>query len=190
MTMGMPGSMNNSRVLRRSYLYHRGDKGILWDRVHVFNGFTPYLLGDSGFPLLPWLMVPHRRTSTLSVATQLFNRKLNRGRVVVENMFAFLKHTFRELLLKCDLHVTFIPDVVVACMILHNLLLKQSHTEVDKLFRVLQSECNAPQAEPTRPLDSEKWERQIDSIQEGPASCVLFIHSAMLNLVSELCHLL
>ena len=105
-----------------------------------FQGFSPYLLGDSGYPLLLWLLVPHRGQGNLPVAQSLFNRKLRRGRGVVENAFGILKQTFRELLVKSDLSVTFLPDVITCCALLHNVLLGQSHGDVERLLQVLRTE--------------------------------------------------
>ena len=109
----MPGSTNNSRVLRRSTLYHRGMHGSLWDSTLSFQGFSPYLLANSGYPLLPWVMVLHRGFGNLPLVDTFFNRKLCRGRGVVENAFGILKQTFCELLGKSKLLVTFLPDVII-----------------------------------------------------------------------------
>ena len=61
---------------------------------------------------------------------RLYNRRLSRGHSVVENAFGILKQSFRELLDVTDLHVTFVPDVVIACCLLHNVLLGQDPQEV------------------------------------------------------------
>lgn len=58
----------------------------------------------------------------------------------MENAFGILKHTFRELLLKSDLHLTFLPDIILTCAILHNILLGQPPDPVEKLLDVLRSE--------------------------------------------------
>ena len=60
----------------------------------------------------------------------------------MENAFGFLKQTYRELRSKSNLHVTFLPDVVVCCAILHNILLKQIHHDVERLLEVLRREAN------------------------------------------------
>jgi hypothetical protein len=77
--------------------------------------------------LRQWLMTPYRdglgRANHRSVLERLFNRNPSRGRSVVENAFEILKHSFREFLDTIDLYVTFVPDVVVCCCLLHNLLL-------------------------------------------------------------------
>jgi hypothetical protein len=58
----------------------------------------------------------------------------------VENAFGILKQTWRELLLKTELEVTYLPDVITACALLHNLLLGQSSNDVERLLGVLQAE--------------------------------------------------
>jgi hypothetical protein len=50
LAVGMPGSMHNSRMLQRSSLYQHAENGTLFDLVVSIEGFTPYLLGDSGYP--------------------------------------------------------------------------------------------------------------------------------------------
>ena len=69
---------------------------------------------------------------------------------MVENAFAFLKQTYRELGCKSDLHITFLPDVVVYCAILHNILLKQSHSEVERLLEVLRLEASTSGEDPNK----------------------------------------
>ena len=138
--LGMPGSTNDSRMLRRSSLYHLAIHNNFFNEEHGMQGFSPFLLGDSGYPLLPWLMVPHHGGGDLSLAKSLFNKKLRKGRCVVENAFGILKSTFWELLTKSDLHVAFLPDVILACAILHNMLLGQSHEDVENLLHVLRAE--------------------------------------------------
>ena len=67
---------------------------------------------------------------------------------MVENAFAFLKQTYRELEYKSELHVTFLLDVVVYCAILHNILLKQSYSEVERLLEMLQLEASTSGEDP------------------------------------------
>ena len=38
---------------------------------------------------------------------------------------------------KSDLDVAFLPDVILCCAILHNMLLGQSHEEVENFFQIL-----------------------------------------------------
>ena len=66
---------------------------------------------------------------------------------MVENAFEILKHSFRELLDTIDLYVTFVPDVVVCCCLLHNLLLGQESDEVARLLEVLQRDGVLPEVD-------------------------------------------
>jgi len=109
------------------------------DRAAV-DGFSPYVIADSGYPLLPWMLVPHRQQQPLSLAENIFNRRLRKGRMVVENAFGILKQSFRELQGVSELDIAFFPDVVVCCCILHNILLRQSHEDVEDFLRLLDSE--------------------------------------------------
>jgi hypothetical protein len=130
--LGMPGSTNDSRVLRRSSLYQLAMRGELFPPSLGRDGFPPYLLGDSGYPNLPWLVTPHRGNN-LTMLEALYNRKLRRGRGVVENAFGILKMTWRELLGKSELNVVYMPDVITACAILHNILRKQANEDLEAL---------------------------------------------------------
>ena len=59
---GFPGSMHDVRVLRGSTLFRRAEHGdILTAPATLINGreIRPYLLGDSAYPLCPWLMKPY-----------------------------------------------------------------------------------------------------------------------------------
>jgi hypothetical protein len=138
--LGMPGSTNDSRVIRRSSLYHLAQENTLFDTQFFLPRFAPYLVGDSGYPLLPWLMTPHKGRGNFGILENLFNRKLRRGRCIVENAFGLLKQTFQELLGKSSLRVTFLLDVILCCAILHNVLLGQSNEDVEQLLEVLQVE--------------------------------------------------
>jgi hypothetical protein len=143
--VGMPGSTHDSRMLRRSSLYQKAEAGTLFPEGVNHEGFSPYLLGDAGYPLKQWLMTPYRDSGQRSILERLFNRRLSRGRSVIENAFGILKQTFRELLHITDLHVAFLPDVVVCCCLLHNILLGQDPQAVARLLEILQREGMMPQ---------------------------------------------
>jgi hypothetical protein len=155
--VGMPGSTHDSRVLRRSALYVQAESNTLFEEGMNVDGFTPYLLGDGGYPVKQWLMTPYRdargRANQRSVLDRLYNRRLSRGRSVIENAFGIMKQSFRELLNITDLHVTFVPDVVVCCSLLHNVLLGQSPDKVARLLEILQREGAIPEVDNDPVLD-------------------------------------
>ena len=93
--LGMPDSTNDARMLRRSSLYQLAMRGELFSPSQGRDGFPPYLLSDSGYPNLHWLVTPHRGNN-LTILEALYNGKLRRGRGVVENAFSILKATWRD----------------------------------------------------------------------------------------------
>ena len=142
----MPRSTHDMRVLKRSTLYHREMHDNLFDSMYFQDGFSPYLIGNKGYPLLPWLMTPHWEVpnAARSFVDRLYNKKLWKGQSVVEHAFGILKQCFRELRVRSDLHVTFLPDIIFACCLMHNMLLGQSYNDVEQLLEVLQTEGMVP----------------------------------------------
>jgi hypothetical protein len=135
--VGMPGSTNDMRTLRRSGLYgnviqHR----ILNDQDGISHeGFSPYLLGDKGYPLLTWLMVPYKDDHPLSMLERLYNKRMRQGRPVVECAFGVIKCTWRELLHQSNLSIDIMLDVVATCVILYNMLLNDKDVNIELLMQ-------------------------------------------------------
>ena len=77
-------------------------------------------------------MTPHRGDN-LKMLQALCNRKQRRGRGVVKNAFGILKTTWRKLLGKSEPNVVYMPDVIIACVILHNILRKQTNEDLEAL---------------------------------------------------------
>jgi hypothetical protein len=141
--IGLPGSVNDSRVLRRSGLWQHVHQRRL---MHIENGcqdaIPPYLLGDKGYPLTSWLLTPFKEEGEpRSVAEELYNKRHRQGRSVVENAFGLMKMNWREMLGKTALHVEIVPDVLYACCILHNLTIRKGGMEVEEMMRRLAQEA-------------------------------------------------
>ncbi|WAR17873.1 HARB1-like protein [Mya arenaria] len=85
-----------------------------------------HLLGDSGYPLKPFLMTPYLHPG--SPAEERFNKAHKRGRVVVERSFGVLKARFR-CLSKSGGCLPFAPEksanIILCCFKLHNLCLER-----------------------------------------------------------------
>jgi hypothetical protein len=76
------------------------------------------------YPLLSWLMTPHKEDGETHLILELFYKcKHMRGRLVVENAFGILKQIFIKLQERTKLHTTIILDVFSTCCLLHNLSL-------------------------------------------------------------------
>ena len=128
------------QVLCRSVLYTLATTTNLFNPQYTNEGFTPYILVDKGYPLYPWLITPYRdlpQGGVQSVTERLFNCKLKIGRCMVNNAFGILKGVFKELRHVIEIHVTIVPDMVVACCLLHNLLFGQSVDDVAHLLKII-----------------------------------------------------
>lgn len=89
---GFPGSMHDAHVLRRSTIFQKAGQGdILTQSTVNVNGHEigPYLLGDSAYPLSPWLMKLYPE-GTRDSREITFNKELLSGRVKVECAFGIL----------------------------------------------------------------------------------------------------
>ena len=90
----MAGQCTRCSYFCNSTLYKKAiDKLILQGNLHQLGGNTVpvFLAGDSGYPLLPWLMKPFCQSSELTIEQKTFNYRFSRARIVVENAFGQLK---------------------------------------------------------------------------------------------------
>lgn len=62
---------------------------------------------------------------------------------MVENSFGILKKTFKQLLHKLDLSVTFLLDVFTYCCLLHNLLRIKDDASIEHLMWIIELEANS-----------------------------------------------
>uniref|UniRef100_A0A3Q3FCJ6 DDE Tnp4 domain-containing protein n=1 Tax=Labrus bergylta TaxID=56723 RepID=A0A3Q3FCJ6_9LABR len=86
-------------------------------------GDMPYVMvGDAAFPLKPYLMRPYPGQN-LNQSKRIFNYRLSRARMVVENAFGILASRWRIFYRKINLLPQNVDTLVVAACILHNFLL-------------------------------------------------------------------
>ena len=120
---GWPGSVHDARVLANSSLYHKAtSREILQQHSLTILGqnIPAFLVADSAYPLSTWIMKPFPHNSSLSAAQRTFNYRLSRARIVSENAFGRLKARWRRLLKQNDMSIANIPNIIIACCILHN----------------------------------------------------------------------
>lgn len=111
---GEAGSIHDARLLKRSKLYELAMNGQL-----IKEGM--FLLGDSAYPNLPWLVPPFKDNGTLTGQQKLFNYRHSSTRIVIENAFGLLKGRFRRLKFFENLKLHFISKAVIAACVLHNI---------------------------------------------------------------------
>lgn len=128
---GTPGSRADAWILKQTTLWSHTDQYIPKGNYYSEDY---YLLGDSGFQLLPWLMMPFSRKQEretpeedgLRKRRKAFSADQKSTRTCIENAFGILKarwHCLRDGL-QCMLnHAT---PTIWACIVLHNICLSRS----------------------------------------------------------------
>ncbi|GBG83871.1 hypothetical protein CBR_g37669 [Chara braunii] len=100
--VGWPGSVHDSRVLHHSSLFRRADSRALFraDPLVLPGGVTTrgYLLGDNGYPSLPWLVTPYGGQQVPGTDHDLFDSQQKAARGCVERAFGRLKCMWRMFL--------------------------------------------------------------------------------------------
>lgn len=81
--VGFPGKMADTRALKLSPLWTSA-----WT---LFGQHGYYLYGDSGYPLLRWLLVGFRGLATCTADQLKFNQYGSRSRVIIECAFGKVK---------------------------------------------------------------------------------------------------
>lgn len=121
---GEPGSLHDSRVLRKSKIYRKAQED---PSVYFFN--NTFLLGDTAYPSLDWLVPPFRDNGMLSSVERRFNVLHSSARVIVEHVFGLLKGRFRRLLHFNELSdINFIVNLIACGCILHNMCVDNNDT--------------------------------------------------------------
>ncbi|CAI5660730.1 unnamed protein product [Oreochromis niloticus] len=114
--VGWPGSAHDARVLRHSPLY----------RQSVYPPPGHFILADGGYPCLqrPLPLITLYKRPVRGVGAQRFNSHHSRARSIIERALGMMKTRFRAIFLQAlEVHHTFVPHVVTACAILHNICL-------------------------------------------------------------------
>jgi hypothetical protein len=76
--VGLLKSVNNFQVLPKLSLYRQAQyqyQGLFNMEKGNQDGFSPYLLGDKGYQLPPWIMTPHKEGQQHFILEVLYNNK-------------------------------------------------------------------------------------------------------------------
>lgn len=133
---GLPGKMKENSVLQSSTFFKLCEKG---DRLNGNNiklseeaEVREYIIGDSGFPLLPWLLTPYQGKE-LSESKAEFNKKHFATRIVAQRALARLKEVWKMihgLMWRPDKHK--LPRFILVCCILHNIVIDMEDEVLDE----------------------------------------------------------
>lgn len=124
---GWPGKMNDSSVLQSSSFFKLCEKGkrLSGKKLVLSEGseLAEYIIGDSGFPLLPWLFTPYQGKE-LSESKVEFNRRLFATRMVAQRALARLKEMWKIIqgvMWRPDKNR--LPRIILVCCLLHNIVI-------------------------------------------------------------------
>ncbi|GBG61817.1 hypothetical protein CBR_g23775 [Chara braunii] len=102
---GFPGTVGDARALKNTSLYRRALKGSLFvdlpddpfraERPSIPGVLGGYLLGDGGYPNLPWIAIPYGQQPHLTRAMQRFDALYKIVRSCVERFFGVFKMRFQ-----------------------------------------------------------------------------------------------
>lgn len=109
--IGFPGSCHDARIFRDSDVREklrdlRGDR---------------WILGDSAYPCLKYLLTPYRDNGHLNELQRHFNKTLSSARVHIKHTFRILKQRFRILYHIKLKNIELIVKIIKSCCVLHNL---------------------------------------------------------------------
>jgi hypothetical protein len=136
--LGFLGSMNGAQILCLSSICQK-IWGIFFHEFDSHEGIKPYIIGNKGYALSPWLMVPHKQIGVqYCILEALYNKQFSCDKVVVNN-FGILKKTLCELMIKSNLNMHFPPNVVVCYCMLHYIIINGKYINIDELMQQLEA---------------------------------------------------
>lgn len=107
------GSVHDSRIFENSRLCAELEANL---------NVRYHLLGDSGYPLRPYLLTPV--SSPQNAHEEAYNLSHARTRNTIERAFGVLKRRFSYLGKKIRTELETTKAIIVACMVLHNIAVK------------------------------------------------------------------
>ena len=132
---GASGSSSDAQIFNHSKLKRRIENGTLGPPPNEPLGpggpdLHYFLLGDDAFALMPWLVKPYSRRQ-LTKEKRRANYRISRGRRVVENSFGILVKRFRVLSTTLEQRPKVVRDIVLTCVVLHNMLRSHQGKQTD-----------------------------------------------------------
>ena len=126
------GSLHDARVFSNCDVQKRFSDGkldLFYKELLPGEECVPQLLlGDPAYPLLPYVMKEFDHCSTNEEV--IFNQMLRAARNQIKRAFGRLEARWRTLLRSMDIPVQKLPNVIVACFVLHKFCERQ-RTDVD-----------------------------------------------------------
>ncbi|KAL8129895.1 hypothetical protein V2J09_019050 [Rumex salicifolius] len=134
---GWPGKISDSLVLKNSNLFKLCEKGkrLNGKTQEILEGqeLREYIVGDPGFPLLPWLLTPYQEKDLPEVKAE-FNKRHFATRMVALRALNRLKETWKIIqgvMWRPDKHR--LPSIILVCCLLHNIVIDMEDDVQDEV---------------------------------------------------------
>lgn len=130
---GWPGNMKAETILHQTKLFSAAEEsremlnGPSY-RTSDGNLIPQYILGDSCFPLLPWLLTPYVRSNeeedSFGTAQREFNAAHDRAKGLVDTAFARVRARWQLVAESWKERIEILPFMIVSSCLMHNFLIK------------------------------------------------------------------
>ncbi|KAM2648106.1 hypothetical protein TB1_001275 [Malus domestica] len=135
---GWPGSLSDDMVLKSSGFFKMSEEGdcLNGEKLVLSQGteVREYIVGDSGFPLLPWLLTPYNRRGHLWEHESDFNKRISATQMVAQRALVRLKEMWKIIqgvMWKPDKNK--LPRIILVCCILHNIVIDMEDKVQDEM---------------------------------------------------------
>lgn len=124
---GWPGSLSESCVLQNSGFFKLSEEGkrLNGKKIELSQGtyLREYIVGDAGFPLLPWLLTPYQGKALSDIQSE-FNKRHFATQMVARRALARLKEMWKIIqgvMWRPD--TSKLPRIILVCCLLHNIVI-------------------------------------------------------------------
>ncbi|XVF20120.1 hypothetical protein REPUB_Repub11eG0170900 [Reevesia pubescens] len=124
---GWPGNLEDWLVFQSSNFYKLCDKGerLNGKKLELSGGseIREYIIGDLGYPLLPYLVIPYEGKELPELRSE-FNKRHSATRLVSHRALARLKDMWKIIqgvMWRPDKHK--LPRIILVCCLLHNIVI-------------------------------------------------------------------
>ncbi|XP_016725311.1 protein ALP1-like [Gossypium hirsutum] len=134
---GWPGKIEDWLVFQSSNFYKLCDKGdrLKGEKLELPEGsdIREYIIGDLGYPLLPYLVIPYEGKELPELRVE-FNKRHSATRLVAHRALSRLKEMWKIIqgvMWRPDKHK--LPRIILVCCLLHNIVIDLEDDVQDEL---------------------------------------------------------